>query len=401
MSGWAEARRADRVAAREQARLDLDAAAARQAAARGQADARAAKQRAARDAARSRSRARRAAARRVLAGWLAAHTVEVLVYGLALVCGAMAVPAMAVYGWHLYGLPGLLLPAVSELGAWAFAGSVMVSRRRHPQRPVRWLLGGIAVFAATGAALNLAHGWSTRGPLAGAVMAVVSVAGIVAHQLAVASPPRSRAERTAARHGRLVERRLARARRAAVRRAVVELSPDGTVRLVYPTGVYGSRRRGLAPAVAPGLPVDPADGWDAGLSTLLSGQLPAALAEPAGISLSDPTPVHPTTEADQHVSDGESAGSAGRSGGVAVEDPPPSAQPPASGKTSRGGRRVNPQARRKLTAEEALAAARRYARRKGRPVTAEELRERLGVGAVTARRLRDKVNAEHADGGAQ
>ncbi|KJE23722.1 hypothetical protein FF36_01907 [Frankia torreyi] len=398
MSGWATQRLADRMAAREQNRLDLDAAAARQAVALAQADERAEKQRAARDAAMSRRRARRSAARQAAAGWLAVHTVEVLIYALAVLCAAMAVPAMAVYGLRIYGaVTGVLLPALTELGAWAFAGAVQASRRRHPDRPVRWLAVGVIVFAATGAALNLAHGWSTHGPLAGVVMAAVSVAGIVAHQLAVASPPRSRAERTAARHGRLVERRLARARRAAVRRAVVELSPDGTVRLVYQTGVYGTRRRGLAPAVAPGLPVDPVDGWDAGLSVLLASALPEGVVEPAGTDLTDPTPAHPTTELDQQVSDGESADSVGRSGGVALADPPPS-DPPA---TKTGGRRVNPQARRKLTADEALAAARRYARRKGRPVTAEELRERLGVGAVTARRLRDKVNAEQADGGAQ
>ncbi|WP_163554277.1 hypothetical protein [Candidatus Frankia alpina] len=202
MSNWAEQRRADRAAAAAKRRADV--AAERE---QNRADAAAASaERRTELAARTRaSEKRRADARRRRAELVAAagaHMVEVLVYGLAVVCAVMAIPAMAIFGWDLYGPPGLLLPAVSELGAWAFAGAVMVSRRAHPDRPVRWLVVGIGVFAVTGAALNFAHGMSgdDGGLTRGLVMAVVSVAGIVAHQLAVAVPPRSRAERAAARH---------------------------------------------------------------------------------------------------------------------------------------------------------------------------------------------------------
>ncbi len=382
----------------DERRRDLDAAAARQSKALVDKDLRAEKKRRAKVKAKTDRSAARRKARGQRADWLAAHTVEVLVYSLAVVCAVMAVPAMAIFGWHLYGPPGLLLPAVSETGSWSFAGAVMVSRRRHPDRPVRWLVVGIAVFAVTGAALNLAHGWSAHGPLAGVVMAVVSVSGIVAHQLAVAAPPRSRAERAQSRHDRQVARRVDRARRAAVRRAAVTLAADGTAALVYAPGLYAPKRRRLTPAVVAGLPVDPADGWDVALTELAAGAVPDGPVEPAGTGLDDPTPNGSTNESDQQERDDQPDGSSDsesgdQSGAVAVLDPPPPADRPAR-RTTAGGRRINPQARRKLTADEARDAARRLAERTGKRLTATQISKALRVGSDTARELRDQINAE-------
>jgi hypothetical protein len=364
MSTWAEQRRADRAAEREQARLDADAAAERRLRDREALAALARADRAERDQADGLRRDRAAARRAAVAGWLAAHAVELLVYPLAAVSAVMAVPAMASYGRDVYGnATGYVLPVLSELGMWAFALAVMVSRRRDPDRPTGMLTAGIAVFAAVGAGLNAAHGLG-RGAVTAVVMAVVSIAGVVAHQLVTAAPRRSRAERAVRRLDRLAARRVAHARRAATRGAVVDLAGDGTASLVYVAGRYVPRRGRLEPATVPGLPVAPLDDWDAALDALTA-------CGPVGSA-------DPITDADQHGS-----------GGVAVADPPPPAPP-----RPRAARRIDPAARRKLTPDEARAAARRLARKQGRPVTAEQLRTALRIAPATARTLRDEVNRE-------
>jgi hypothetical protein len=103
--------------------------------------------------------------------------------------------AIAAFGMKLYGLPGAALPAFSEGAMWAFAAAVTLTVRRYPGRPVWHLRAGIAVFAVFGAALNYVHGSSMalvpglpHGPVTGAVMAAVSVAGVIAHQLITAGP---------------------------------------------------------------------------------------------------------------------------------------------------------------------------------------------------------------------
>lgn len=241
MSGsWAEVRRADRAAEREQARLDADARSAR----------RLQEQRELVDLAmvsRERRRDDRATSRAAAAGWVGSRAVELLVYPLALVSAVMAVPAMAVYGEHVYGsVTGIVLPALSELGMWAFALAVLVARRSDPPRPVGRLQAGVVVFAAVGFALNFLHGLS-HGATNAVVMGVVSVAGVVAHQLVVAAPPRARRDRLT----RVADRRVAKARRAAARAAVVELDADGTARLVHTPGLYVPRRRRLDPVGQP------------------------------------------------------------------------------------------------------------------------------------------------------
>jgi hypothetical protein len=159
----------------------------------------------------------RAAALAALKVWAAESVVELLVYPIALLSFVLAAPAMTAWGRDVYGTGlGVLLPGITELGMWAFAIAVLVSRRRNPGRPVGWLQAGVWTFAAVAFTSNLMHGLSARWEY-GAVMGVVSVAGVVAHQLSLATPLRSRTERQAARVERAAARKVARVRRVAVR----------------------------------------------------------------------------------------------------------------------------------------------------------------------------------------
>ncbi|KJE25546.1 hypothetical protein FF36_00162 [Frankia torreyi] len=363
MSTWAEQRRAERADARAQARLDDDAAAARarqdRAAAADLADRARQQRRADRDRRRAAGRA-----------WRAAHAVDLFIYPLAVVAAAMAIPAMAAFGLHIFGATGLLLPVLSELGMWAFAGAVTTSRRQTPDRPTGWLTAGIGVFAAVGFGLNFAHGLSKSGIVTGLVMAVVSVAGVAAHQLVTATARLTRAERAAARLARAAARREHTARRIATRRAVVALAADGTATLLYTPGTYQPRRRRLVPTVVPGLPVT--DGWDAALVDL----------DPTGGPAEPDLWADPITEPDQHES-------ASESGGIAVADPP---APPPAGWAPR--RPIDPKARQKTSPTDAAKAARRIAKRQGRPLTADQLRTALQIAPKLARELRDQINSE-------
>jgi DNA-binding CsgD family transcriptional regulator len=233
---WAEERRLDRA---ERARLDRerdDATAARRIAEREAAQ----RLRQAADAARAAKRAEAAEARAArlaaLGAWIAGHVTELLFVPVIAVPALLAWTAMASYGAHLYGTPGRALPAFSEGAMWAFAAAVTITRHRHPGRPVWHLRAGTVVFAAFGAALNFAHGLTLGGPVTGAVMALVSVAGVTAHQLTTAGPRRPRrtlAERDAAKLARQIRRREIKARTEAVKAATVQLAADGTTRLTF------------------------------------------------------------------------------------------------------------------------------------------------------------------------
>ncbi|EFC85727.1 hypothetical protein [Parafrankia sp. EUN1f] len=365
MSTWAEQRRADQAARREQDRADRTAEREQDrldvvAAARLEE-----KQAAAAVAEKAKRDAKREQVKVARRQWRASHAVELVIYPLAVVSAVMAVPAMAAYGLHLYGnVTGVVLPVLSELGMWAFALAVHTSRRRTPDRPTGMLTAGIVVFAAVGAGLNFAHGVGA-GVLTGVVMAVVSVAGVIAHQLAVAAPPRSRAEREQAKVARLAARRVARTRRIAARRAVVELAADGTAQLVYVPGLYLPKGRDLDAATVPGLPV-PVDEWDAALADLIAGDLDPHVSGAPDRDL-DPIP----------------GADLGGLGGVAVADPPPPVDPTPP-----------KQATRARTAKQVRAAALRLARKNGKPVSAEFLRRELKVAPDKARALRDDVNTE-------
>ena len=129
---------------------------------------------------------------------------------------------------------------------WAFAIATTWTIRHHPDRPTWHLRAGTWTFAAVAAALNFTHGLTgpgTHGAGVGVVMALVSVAGVVAHQFITAGPRRSRAERGQARIDRAVARRELAARRAAVRHADAVLDENGHARLIYQPGTVTLTRR--------------------------------------------------------------------------------------------------------------------------------------------------------------
>jgi hypothetical protein len=245
---WAQERRADRVAAAEQARLDAAASLSlelkeRQARAKEKA------------AAAARRSARWAARGQALTGWAATHRVDLMIYPLAATSAVLAVPSMAQYGTEVYGsAAGVVLPILTELGMWAFAFAVQL-RRRAGLTDGAWALQlGVWTFAAIAAGLNFTHGLD-KSIAAAVVMAVVSVAGVIAHQLVTAGGLRTRAERAEARFERRAARKTAAARRAAIRAAAVEIDEAGAARLVVDPGLYAlschplTRRPRIAVAV--------------------------------------------------------------------------------------------------------------------------------------------------------
>jgi hypothetical protein len=186
--------------------------------------------------ARDKARQRRATRRATAAAWCAARTVDLLFVPVIGVPALLSWTGMASYGHSEFGPPGLALPALSEGGMWAFAAATTITRRRHPDKPAWHLRLGTLIFAAYGAALNYLHGLGHGGPLTGASMALISVAGVTAHQLITAGPRRSRAEREQAKIDRVVARRERSARRAAVRNARVRLDDSGHAHLVFEPG---------------------------------------------------------------------------------------------------------------------------------------------------------------------
>lgn len=193
--------------------------------------------------AREHARSARSARLSALLAWLTAHVTDLLFIPVILVPALLAWSAMAVYGAHLYGPAGWALPAFSEGAMWSFAAATTITQHRHPDRPVWHLRTGTLVFAVFGAALNFLHGFSTGGMTVGLVMALVSVAGVVAHQLVHAGPRRSRAERQQAKVERSASRRERRARRAALRGTVADMDSRGNARLVYTSGPARMTRR--------------------------------------------------------------------------------------------------------------------------------------------------------------
>ena len=210
----------------------------------------------ARAAARRQARERRAARRAARMAWIGGHTLDLLFVPVIVVPAVLAWTAMAAYGDQLYGPPGLVLPAFSEGAMWAFAIATTWTIRRHPDRPTWHLRAGTWAFAAVAAALNFLHGLTgpgTHGAGVGVVMALVSAAGVVAHQFITAGPRRSRAERGQARIDRAVARRELAVRRAAVRHADAVLDEDGHARLIYQPGTVAlTRRHGRTRLLTPG-----------------------------------------------------------------------------------------------------------------------------------------------------
>lgn len=394
---YAQRRRDDRAAAAEQARRDADAAAERalhaEAVRAEVADRRRAERAARKNTDRAQAR-QRAAARRAAAGaWLSAHRIDLLIYPLAIASALMAVPAMATYGAHLYGgATGYVLPVLSELGMWAFALAVQARRHGDPEAPVWSLQVGVWTFAAVAAGLNIAHG-ATAGPSAGTVtglvMGIVSIAGVVAHQLVVARPRRARRtrdERATARQSRAAARKLADARRAALDAAVAEIDADGDARLVIAPGTYRvhrtavRRRARLTPAATPGLPVEASPvGED--LAAEITSYL-SSLPVPSADDPADGTGNQPRT--DDTGSDGERPGGHG----VATAD-----RPPRRPRKPRAHRLPLTRSLDQLRAE--LAAA--LAAGEVDPTSAESIRKTLRCAPGRARTLRDEHTTTTTD----
>jgi hypothetical protein len=353
---WADDRRADRLAAAEIRILEADAKADRDR-----------KSRTADETARRNRRKDRREKRKKFRDdtrvWLTEHRVRLTIALLAIASAVMAIPAMATFGYHVYGsATGVVLPVLSELGAWAFTFAVHEARAKH--KPVWALLAGVWLFAIGGAAMNVAHGIG-HGPGDAAVMGFAAIAGIVAHQLAVASPRRSAAERAAARLARLANRRVVRARRAAIGDAVVEVDAAGTVTLVFAAGRYrlakGPRRRLEAIVEA-----------DRHAGDVLAEEIEAFLSEP---------PKAPPGPADTSI----------------VDAPVLTLDPPADQRESRPTRRTirAPQQRTFAELQAAFAAALVDPDSPMDPTSAESIRKTLRCAVKTARKLRD----EHKNGG--
>lgn len=257
-TSWREERRRDRMTA---AQITRDDAAARAQAGLAEAEALSrlrAKEHQARQAGRDTARKHRAARWAERVTWLRGHVVDLLFVPVIAVPGTLAWSAMAGYGDAVFGPAGFALPAFSEGAMWAFEARATWTARHHPGRPVWHLQLGSWVFAAVGAALNFLGGLTVlphhpHGVVVGAVKAIVSVAGLVAHQMVSLGPRRSRAERAVARRERA-------ARKAALRRATLLIDAQGDVRLVHEPGAMTLVRRwhgrtALEAAAAPSAPV--------------------------------------------------------------------------------------------------------------------------------------------------
>ncbi|MEV5296724.1 hypothetical protein [Amycolatopsis methanolica] len=375
---WREERRADRLAdaqirreeaaAQAQVRIAERSAAAQQRRADDQARAEA------RRAEQERRRTMRAERVAGLRAWAAAHAVDLLIYPLALVSAVLAVPAMAAYGHEVYGnATGYALFCITELGMWAFALAVQITRRRNPDRPVWALQLGVWAFAAVAFGINALHG-AERGFSPAVVMGIGSIAGVLAHQLITAGHLRSRADRLNARIERRAARKIGRIRRTAVRQAVAEIGADGNAHLVFAPGRYViardrlTRRSRLEAAIVPGLPSGEAADWDRELADLLAVQGSAT----ATIESTDDT-----------------IGSSS----VATLDRDPNQQKSTPKRSKIGGRpgRSIAQLRAEL--------ARALKNRPGSidPTSAESIRKALRCSPARARQLRD----EHRQGGNQ
>jgi hypothetical protein len=260
----------------------------------------------ARRTARATARAERAKLWGRFVSWVSSHVTDLLFVPVIGVPSALAWSAMSAYGESLYPVLGWFLPLFSEGAMWVFEAAVSLARRQDAKRleadssaapsPVWHLQAGVGVFAAFGAVLNFAHGMSAavphHGPLTGAVMALISVAGVTAHHLTKAGPRRprrTRAERDDARIGRIIRRRELKARKDSVKAADIAVGPDGVTRLILPDA------GALTPAEADTIRTEIADTAEA-LRTLVESVRAALRADIAAIANTDTVSARPDTK---------------------------------------------------------------------------------------------------------
>ncbi len=287
---WQEERRANLAAKAEQARLDQAAATGDEIAlmkaasdvARADRELAAELEQKAKDAAALKRKQRRDDRKErweKIAAFVRGHVAHVLIYSIAVVSFVMAASAMAGYGAEVYASGvGRLLPLITELGMWAFAVSVQIVRRKDRTRSVWGLKVGVWVFGALAFGTNAVHGLA-RGWDAMVIMGVVSVAGVIAHQLAIADPPRSRAQRAADKLAAAQAAKTNAAARAALKMATAQIDADGNARLTFAPGTYQVKRgwlRGRLIAMTPDPDVPgPPDALDAAIANLLDSSGPA------------------------------------------------------------------------------------------------------------------------------
>ncbi|MGW3473442.1 hypothetical protein ACWDKQ_34450 [Saccharopolyspora sp. NPDC000995] len=262
---WAEERRKDRQADREQDRLDrqFDRDEAR-------------KDRQEKASKKEKKAGKRAAKWETRRAALKVWAADKLPWLVIMVTPmAMAWVAMASFGQHIYLNPiGLLLPLFSE--AVTIKVAFEIQKRMTTTQPVGLLRIGLVVFAAVQAVLNYLHGATDVTTLVdgqqvitepgsfarGVVMALVSLGGVAVHQMVhgrTPQPRRTPEQRRADALARKAALRTHRIQAAAIRSAVPVLADDGTVTLVHRSGPVAVEwswcRRTVAPTVVPGLPV--------------------------------------------------------------------------------------------------------------------------------------------------
>ena len=328
-----------------------------------------------------------------------AHTVDLLIYPIALASFVLAAPAMAHYGGTVYALGGdslsplgWVLPVITELGMWAFALAVQITRSRKPDAPVARLQLGVWAFGAIAFTLNLVHGldaeWSH-----GVVMGVVAVSGVIAHQLTVAAPPRSRAERAKARIDRRIGRKVARAQRAAIRSARVEITAEGKAELVFEPGLYDlDRKRGRVRLDQSGHVLDRPGARDV-MDDEIAALIDAEIAREVG---GESTPAASREVDESTPGSVDEGGEDGPGGGVATLDRPgPESTPAQQTSSGNGGRRgVRLGGRQSRSMDELRAELDRLVQSgEVDPQYTESIRKALRCAKDKAKRLRDEYRA--------
>lgn len=183
-AGWRDQRRGDRFAAAEIREQQRDAKERRRLARLDDTETR----RAARLASR---RTARDAKLTAISGWVSEHSIDLMFIPVVVVPGWLGWDAMSSFGRALYAGPGGTLPLLSETAMWIFDFAVIRARRKDATAVVWPLYAGMVVAALICAALNFFHGLTgpipgrvPPGVAAGLVYALISISGIVFHQIA-------------------------------------------------------------------------------------------------------------------------------------------------------------------------------------------------------------------------
>ena len=240
---WREERRLDRLAQADADERRADARQQREFAAADKTRQLRAADRAAKRAARISARQDRGKQWEARGKWCRRHAEALVMIPVIGVPGGLAWTGMADYGYQQYGMPGLALPAFSEAAMWVFAMRTTATRRRDPGAPIWHLRLGTAVFTGYSGALNFLHGFAAGGVVSGVTMALVSMAGVIAHQITTAGPRKTRQQRSADRIARKAARKAKRAEAAAIAAGIVVIGADGRAEVTVRPGAASLRRR--------------------------------------------------------------------------------------------------------------------------------------------------------------